>query len=124
MGDGAEALAALPAARIERVHLLYPDPWPKRRQRKRRFVNEANLEAIARVLRDEGEFRFATDIDDYAAWTLARIARRPEFEWRANIADDWRRPWPDWTRTRYETKALAQGRPPVYLTFSRSARVP
>jgi tRNA (guanine-N7-)-methyltransferase len=103
---------------------MYPDPWPKRRQRKRRFVSAANLDAIARVLRDGGEFRFATDIDDYAAWTLARADACAALQWRAGSAEDWRRPWPDWPGTRYEDKARAQGRAPVYLTFSRVARGP
>jgi tRNA (guanine-N7-)-methyltransferase len=124
VGDGAEVLAALPSARVDRVHLLYPDPWPKRRQRKRRFVDETNLAQIARVLRDDGEFRFATDIDDYAAWTLARATRCPSLQWRAEQADDWRTPWPDWPGTRYEAKARVENRAPVYLTFSRTPRSP
>lgn len=117
--DAAVLLDALPEASLARVDLLYPDPWPKRRQRKRRFVSPARLAAIARVLRPGGEFRFATDIDDYAGWTLARAARVPGLAWTAERADDWRRPWPGWVRTRYEAKAVAAGRRPSYLTFAR-----
>jgi tRNA (guanine-N7-)-methyltransferase len=117
--DAAELLAALPSASIDQVCLLYPDPWPKRRQRKRRFVSDQTAAVFARVLKPGGEFRFATDIDDYAGWTLACLARSPEFRWTAERAADWREPWPDWPGTRYEAKALAEGREPAYLTFER-----
>ena len=69
-----------------RVYLLYPDPWPKRRQRKRRFVSDASLAEIGRVLKDGGLFRFASDIDDYAGWTLVRAARCPVLRWTARSA--------------------------------------
>jgi tRNA (guanine-N7-)-methyltransferase len=71
------------------------------------------------VLRPGGEFRFATDIDDYAAWTLVRLLRSPAFNWTAERADDWRKPWPDFAGTRYEAKAQREGRTPCYLTFRR-----
>ncbi|WP_150285817.1 tRNA (guanosine(46)-N7)-methyltransferase TrmB [Rhabdaerophilum calidifontis] len=118
-GDGRDVLAALPDGALDRVYLLYPDPWPKRRQRKRRIVDEAFLAALARVLKPGGEFRFATDIDDYAGWTLARIARQDGLVWTARTAEDWRRPWPDLHRTRYEEKALREGRVPGYFRFRR-----
>jgi tRNA (guanine-N7-)-methyltransferase len=117
--DAVELLARLPPASCSRVDLLYPDPWPKRRQRKRRFVSDERLAAIARVLKPGGEFRFATDIDDYAAWTLERVLRSPDFVWTATCAGDWREPWTGWTRTRYEAKALREGRKPSYLVMRR-----
>jgi len=118
--DATELLARLRPASIDLVYLLYPDPWPKRRQRKRRFVSESSLSALARVLKPGGEFRFATDIDDYAGWTLARCLASPDFAWSACRADDWRLPWPGWgAGTRYEAKALREGRRPTYLTFTR-----
>ncbi|HVL72391.1 MAG TPA: tRNA (guanine(46)-N(7))-methyltransferase TrmB [Beijerinckiaceae bacterium] len=117
--DATELLPRLPPASIDRAYLLYPDPWPKRRQRKRRFVSEENLAALARVLRPGAELRFATDIDDYAGWALARVAASPDFAWTAERPDDWRRPWPDWPGTRYEAKALREGRKASYLTFRR-----
>lgn len=119
MGDAAPLLERLPDASLARVDLLYPDPWPKRRQRKRRFVSPGRLGEIARVLKPGGRFRFATDIDDYAAWTLERVAREPRLEWTAARADDWRLPWTGWTRTRYEAKAVREGRRPSYLVFER-----
>jgi tRNA (guanine-N7-)-methyltransferase len=120
-GDAAEVLDSLPDASLSRVYLFYPDPWPKRRHRKRRFVAPENLARLARVLRPCGELRFATDIDDYAAWTLARLRACDAFRWRAQSADDWREPWEGWTSTKYEAKAVAAGRRPVYLTFVRQS---
>lgn len=118
-GDGGAVIDRLPDASLSRLDLLYPDPWPKRRQRKRRFVSTAMLERLARVLVPGGTFRFATDIDDYAGWTLARVLASPDFAWQASTADDWCRPWPGWTETRYEAKAKRAGRPPAYLTITR-----
>lgn len=117
--DATELLGLLPPGSLDTVYLLYPDPWPKRRQRKRRFVSDDMLRALARILRPGGEFRFATDIDDYAGWTLARVLRSPDFRWTAERADDWRKPWAGWPGTRYEDKARREGRTSAYLTFER-----
>jgi tRNA (guanine-N7-)-methyltransferase len=119
-GDASDLLAWLPAASLARVDLLYPDPWPKRRHWKRRFVQEARIAELARVLRPGGVFRFATDWPDYAAWTLERLMRAPLFAWTAERADDWRAPWPGFSRTRYEGKAIEAGRAPCYLVFRRA----
>ncbi len=118
-GNAAYLLAKLPDACLERAYLLYPDPWPKRRQRKRRFVSAASLKSLARVLKPAAEFRFASDIDDYVGWTLQRVAANSDFLWTAERPDDWRRPFPDWPGTRYEAKAIREGRVPSYLTFRR-----
>jgi tRNA (guanine-N7-)-methyltransferase len=118
-GDATDALVWLPTASLARVDLLYPDPWPKRRHWKRRFVQDESVAAIARILRPGGEFRFATDVADYAAWTLLRLLRSPDFIWIAERADDWRHPWPGFAGTRYEAKALRAGRAPCYLSFQR-----
>ena len=118
-GDAAALLAWLPPGAIERVDLLYPDPWPKRRHWKRRFVQAGRIEELARVLRPGGSFRFATDVPDYAAWTLALLLRSERFSWTAERADDWRRPPADHVPTRYEAKAARAGRAPAYLTFRR-----
>ncbi len=118
-GDAAVLLDWLPPASLARIDLLYPDPWPKKRHWKRRFVNPANLDRFARVLRPGGRFRFASDIDSYVEWTLAHLARREDFTWTADRADDWRNPFPGWPGTRYEAKALREGRRPTYLTFVR-----
>jgi tRNA (guanine-N7-)-methyltransferase len=118
-GDASELLAWLPSASLARIDLLYPDPWPKRRHWKRRFVQDDSVAALARILRPGGEFRFATDIPDYAEWTLARLMRSPGFDWTAEQADDWRKPWAGFTSTRYEAKAKREGRVPCYLIFRR-----
>jgi tRNA (guanine-N7-)-methyltransferase len=118
-GDATDVLAWLPKAGLARIDLLYPDPWPKRRHWKRRFVQDESVAALARVLRPGGEFRFASDIPDYVAWTLARFLRSRDFFWTAEQADDWRRPWPEFTGTRYEAKAAREGRVPCYLIFQR-----
>jgi len=118
-GDASELLPWLPAASLARVDLLYPDPWPKRRHWKRRFVQDDSIAALGRTLRTGGDFRFATDVADYAAWTLAHMLRAPDFVWTAERADDWRKPWPGYGGTRYEAKALRAGRTPCYLVFRR-----
>ena len=118
-GDAAELLAWLPPASVSRLDLLYPDPWPKRRHWKRRFVQDDSLRQLARVMRPGAEFRFATDIADYATWTLAHVMRSNDFEWTAEQAGDWRNPWSDFYGTRYEAKAKREGRTPSYLTFRR-----
>jgi tRNA (guanine-N7-)-methyltransferase len=118
-GDAIDLLAWLPDASIAKVDLLYPDPWPKRRHWKRRFVQDRTVAMLARVLRPGGLFRFATDIADYAAWTLERLNRAPDFAWTAERADDWRKPWAGFEGTRYEAKAKREGRAPCYLEFRR-----
>lgn len=118
--DAVDLLDWLPDHSLGRVDLLYPDPWPKRRHWKRRFVNPANIARLARVLRPGGEFRFATDWANYAEWTLLRLTQAREFAWTAERADDWRRPWPGFTQTRYEAKAIREGRVSCYLVFRRT----
>jgi len=118
-GDAADLLAWLPEASVGRVFLLFPDPWPKRRHRKRRFISDQRLAALARVMQPGAELRFATDIDDYAGWTLARILRSPQFLWAAEQKASWMTPWAGWRETRYEAKAKRAGGRPIYLTFIR-----
>jgi tRNA (guanine-N7-)-methyltransferase len=119
-GDATDVLAWLPDVSLSRFDLIYPDPWPKRRHWKRRFVQDRSAAQIARILRPGGEFRFASDIPDYVAWTLMRLMRSPHFVWTAERADDWRKPWPGFTGTRYEAKAVREGRVPCYLIFRRT----
>ena len=118
--DAALLLDWLPAASLSRIDLLYPDPWPKKRQFKRRFVSDDNLKRIVRVLRPGGEFRFASDIESYVEWTLIHAHRQPALSWTAERADDWRLPWGGWPGTRYEAKALREKRVPAYLIFRRT----
>ena len=117
--DATQLLDWLPDASLNQIDLLYPDPWPKKKHLKRRFVNATNLDRFARVLKPGGTFRFASDIDTYVNWTLQHIDRHPAFAWTARRADDWRTPFSHWPGTRYEAKALGEGRTPAYLTFHR-----
>ncbi len=118
-GDAMDVLVALPDAALERVNILYPDPWPKLRHRKRRFFSDRTLAELARVMKPGAQLRFATDIDDYAGWALARVLRSPDFDWPARSSSDWLVPWAGWPGTRYEAKAFREGRTPAYLTFIR-----
>ena len=119
-GDAAELLAWAPPQSLARIDLIHPDPWPKRRHWKRRFVQDASLSAMARVLKASGEFRFVCDIEDYVAWTLAHLARSPDFIWTAERADDWRMPWPNYTMTRYGRKAEREGRKAAYVVARKA----
>ncbi|MDQ6435569.1 tRNA (guanine(46)-N(7))-methyltransferase TrmB [Mesorhizobium sp. LHD-90] len=117
--DAIRLLDWLPPACIGRIDLFYPDPWPKKKHWKRRFVSRVNLDRFARVLRPGGLFRFASDIDTYVNWTLQHCRTHPDFSWLASEADDWRLPYAGWPGTRYEAKALREDRRPAYLSFRR-----
>jgi tRNA (guanine-N7-)-methyltransferase len=117
--DAVNLIAWLPDASLKRIDLIHPDPWPKRRHWKRRFVQDEMVAQLARILRRGGEFRFVSDIADYAAWTLQRVLRAADFEWTAQCADDWRRPWPGFTPTRYHAKAAREARAPCFLIFRK-----
>jgi tRNA (guanine-N7-)-methyltransferase len=118
-GDASELLDWLPANAFTRIDLLYPDPWPKRRNWKRRFIQDDNLKRLARILKSGGELRFATDIDSYMSYALVRVLRSNDFTWMAETADDWRKPWDGFSRTRYEAKAIREGRTPAYFIFKK-----
>jgi len=118
-GDARLLLPALPAASVEKVFLLFPDPWPKARHHKRRFVQPDALDELARVLVPGGEFRLATDDSGYAVWMLRHLMADRNFSWGAAGPEDWRRRPADWPPTRYERKALAAGKPTCYLSFRR-----
>ena len=119
--DGRLLLAALPDATLARMFLLFPDPWPKKRHFKRRFVNEKNLDMCARVLQRGGEFRVATDHGGYCRWILEHVLDHGGFRWEARGPEDWRERPADWPSTRYEAKARAAGRQPIFLCFRRTA---
>jgi tRNA (guanine-N7-)-methyltransferase len=118
-GDAAELVAWAPQGSMARIDLIHPDPWPKRRHWKRRFVQDATVAAMARIIKPQGEFRFVSDIDDYCAWTLAHLLRSPDFFWTAERASDWHLPWSGYTMTRYGRKAEREGRKAAYLRFRR-----
>jgi tRNA (guanine-N7-)-methyltransferase len=117
--DARDLLDALPDACLDRVFLLFPDPWPKRRHAARRFIQPANLDALARLMKPGAEFRFASDDPTYIAWGLAHLVRHPAFQWTAERPQDWRARTADWPQTRYESKALREGREPAFFRFIR-----
>ncbi len=119
MGDARDMLDVLPEASLNKAFLLYPDPWPKSRHHRRRFVEPENIDQLARALKSGAEFRVATDIEDYVRHTMEHMTSRSDFEWLAETPDNWRKPWADWHRTRYEVKAIREGRTPHYMTFRR-----
>jgi tRNA (guanine-N7-)-methyltransferase len=118
-GDARDLLDVLPPGSVGRVFLLYPDPWPKARHQRRRFVRRENLMPLARVMTPGAELRLATDVRDYAEHARDAVAAVPELAPVVTAAPDWRVPWADWQPTRYETKAVAAGRVPHYLTWRR-----
>lgn len=119
-GDVRDLFDVLPRASVDRAFLLYPDPWPKARHHRRRFVNPEFLDPLADVMKPGAILRVATDIEDYVRQTLEQLTRHAAFDWLAEGPDDWRNPWADWHSTRYEQKALREGRVPHYLTFRRT----
>ena len=114
-GDVRDLFDVLPPASIARAFLNYPDPWPKRRHHRRRFVTQDHLVPLARVLQPGAEFRIATDIPDYIRQARAEVPKAG-----FSLVQDGPTPWDDWLSTRYEVKALREGRPPHYLTFTRA----
>jgi tRNA (guanine-N7-)-methyltransferase len=113
-GDARDLLEVLPDASVSRAFLNYPDPWPKRRHHRRRFVTAEHLRPLARVMAQGAEFRVATDIPDYVRQTLREVPKAG-FE----LIGQGGEPWADWISTRYEQKALREGRVPHYVTFVR-----
>lgn len=118
--DVIKLLSVMPDACLDMVYLMYPDPWPKARHHKRRFVQPHTLNELARVLKSGGKFRFASDIEDYADWTMAHILKAPEFSWPIQDPAAWHIPYAGWQPTRYEAKARREERNKSwYLEFTR-----
>jgi len=118
--DARDILVRLPDASLSFVFVLFPDPWPKLRHHKRRFIQTRTLDQIHRLLKPGGELRIATDHTDYGQWALMHLMRDNRFEWAATRAADWRVRPEDWVATRYEQKALKAGRSCIYLRFFRT----
>ena len=118
-GDARELMARLPDASLDRVFILFPDPWPKARHHKRRIVQADTVAELARLLKPGGALRFASDWADYVDWALERIVTSPAFRWTAEQASDWRSAPADHVTTRYEEKRLGDCAP-VFLEFVRT----
>jgi tRNA (guanine-N7-)-methyltransferase len=119
MGNAISVLERLPEASLDRVYLLHPDPWPKARHAKRRFMNPGPIALIASRLKPGGLFRFGTDHPVYLRWALMQMAGHPAFDWLVETPADWQRRPDDWPETRYEAKARAQGHEVWYFSWRR-----
>ena len=118
-GDIRDLMDVLAEQTLERVFLLYPDPWPKKRHHKRRFVSKEFLNPLFPLIKTGGKLYLATDIGDYVRQTLLSIEAYDTILWTAEGPENWRTPWKNWFVTRYEKKAIAAGRCPYYLTFEK-----
>jgi len=117
MGDARDIIEALPDGCLGRVFILFPDPWPKTRHHKRRFIQTDMLDSLARAMKRGAELRFATDDPAYLEWALERLTVHPAFAWTATSAKDWKSRPGDWPRTRYEAKQMHGA--PAFLRFTR-----
>jgi tRNA (guanine-N7-)-methyltransferase len=107
---------------LAKIFILFPDPWPKSRHHKRRIVIDKTIFEFARLLKNKGELRFASDHQGYVSWALSCLLQNNDLSWTACRPDDWRIPPPDWVETRYEQKAKAIGDASTYLRFERKSR--
>lgn len=117
--DVRKLFARIPDGTLDTVFLLFPDPWPKKRHADRRFVNLGNLTELARIIKKGGTLLIATDHPVYKRWTLEQMRNNSSFVWTAKKSDDWRKPPHDWVETKYQLKALAEGRRPVFFEYRR-----
>ena len=117
--DARELMARLPDSCLDRVFILFPDPWPKKKHHKRRLIQPDFLDELARLMKPGAHLRFATDVRSYADEALGKILGHGAFDWLAETADDWRKPPADHVRTRYETKNLGDIAP-VFYEFRRA----
>ncbi len=122
VGDARDLMACLPDALFDKIFILFPDPWPKRRHHKRRLIQPATVATLVRLLKDGGELRFATDDPSYLPWALEHLTAEPALAWQVAGPADWRQRPADWPATRYERKALKAGRRPAFLRFRRIDR--
>ena len=111
--------ASLPSASFDKVYLLFPDPWPKKKHASRRFVNPENLQELARLIKKDGILQIATDHSVYKRWVLEQMHENKDFFWTAKCSDDWRNPPSDWHETKYQRKAIREGRKPVFFEYQR-----
>ena len=120
-GDARDVMDSLSDSVLSRLYILFPDPWPKTRHKKRRIINEAFLDDVCRVLKPGGTLFFASDITDYVEWTVTRLKKNGRFALEYDGPSDWRNPYSGWPGTRYEAKAIKAGRPCHYLRFKHAA---
>jgi tRNA (guanine-N7-)-methyltransferase len=120
--DARDLLAVLAPRSLDRVFLLFPDPWPKRRHEQRRFIGKANLDRLAQLMRDGAELRIASDDPTYQEWALRHVPVHPAFQWQAQSPNDWLERPSDAIETRYEKKARVAGRTPMFFRFTKTTK--
>ncbi len=120
MDDALLLVHALTDSSIDKIYVLNPDPWPKKRHHKRRIINQENLDQFARILKPGGELIMATDVDDLAEWMITQASIHPDFEWSANSSKSWRTPPAEWLETRYAQKGRNEGRSQSFLIFRKN----
>ncbi len=118
--DANNIIFLLPPKSITKIFLLFPDPWPKKRHAKRRFVNTENLNQLARIMHSGGELLFATDHNDYLSWSLEQFMSTTLFKSENLDQNSWKNQPNGWFSTRYEQKAIEAGRSPKYLKFLKN----
>lgn len=119
MDDARILFEVLPDLSISKLFLLFPDPWPKTRHKRRRFINRENIKIFERILKLDGLIYIATDVNEYAKHVLENFNNQAGFEWLAETASDWRNPWKDWEETRYFSKAKRSGRKTTFMIFRK-----
>ena len=110
----------IPDASLDKVFILFPDPWPKKRHANRRFINPENLKEIARCLKKGGILRIATDHKVYKHWALRQLHNCPDFHWTATCGNDWKHEPSDWIQTKYQRKAIKEGRKAIFLDYEKN----
>jgi tRNA (guanine-N7-)-methyltransferase len=119
MDDARKIFEMIPNSKISKIFLLFPDPWPKLRHHRRRFVNLENIELMAKILQPGGLLYLATDVKDYVRHSLELLMNTQYFHWLADKPSDWREPWLNWSPTRYQVKTQKLGRATNYMVFQR-----
>jgi tRNA (guanine-N7-)-methyltransferase len=119
MDDAMKCVHSLKDNTLERIYVLNPDPWPKKRHHKRRIISQPNLDAFARILKSGGELIMATDVDGLAEWMVTQASIHHAFTWTAQTSADWKNPPSEWIMTRYAEKGIAAGRKQSFLVFRR-----
>ena len=118
-GDGREVVRILQPASLDRAYVLFPDPWRKKRHYPRRILQKDFLQELACLLKPGAELRIGTDFPSYQTWVMAHLYQHDQLEWLAETSDDWKRRPDDWPPSRYEQKAIREGRMPAYLRFRK-----
>lgn len=123
MNDAMMIAKSLKPETLDKIYVLNPDPWPKKRHHKRRIINQDNLDTFARILKPGGNLVMATDVDDLAEWMVTQCTMHPALTWTATSKNDWQTPPPEWIETRYAFKGRTAGRRQTFLVFEKTVDI-